>query len=254
MGRGMISFRSLLAPLAAVALCASPAAAEKAPAHKATLTDGALTVDIVDLSPRFLAWYAAAKDAPDADTRFKLWKALYDFAAVPPTPQGDAIARRLVDGAWPRYAQALAPATAGADGMQPKPMAILHKVADTLGLKAPGHIQLITYVGGFEDNAFSYRGELPTVAVPLESDPEVRKLILAHEGAHAVHMIVGGLSGGWERSVAATMLQEGVAMHATREVFPGLPTAIYVTHDAAWLNARSWRTCAASSTRAIPPR
>jgi hypothetical protein len=233
----MTLIRTALAALAALALCAGSAAAEKAPARKATLTDGALTVDVVDLGPRFLAFYAAAKDVPDADARFKLWKELYDFAAVPPTPQGDAIARRLVDGAWPRYAQAVAPATAGADGMQPKPMAILHKVADVLGLKEPGHIQLITYVGAFEDNAFSYRGELPVVAIPLESEPQVRKLLLAHEGTHAVHMIVGKLSGGWERSVAATMLQEGVAMHVTREVFPGLPTATYVTHDAAWLTA-----------------
>ena len=53
-----------------------------------------------DLSPRFLDFYAAAQGAtPDA--RFGIWKDRYDFAAVPPTPQGDAIARKLLDAAWP---------------------------------------------------------------------------------------------------------------------------------------------------------
>jgi hypothetical protein len=234
----MTPLRTAFAALIALALSGGfTTAAEKAPAAKATLTDGALTVDIVDLSPRFLAWYAAAKDAPDADARFRLWNELYGFAAVPPGPQGEAIARKLVDGAWPRYGQAVTPAKAGAAGMQPQPMAILRKVSEVLGLKEPAHIELITYVGGFEDNAFSYRAQLPVVAIPLESQAEVRNLLLAHEGTHAIHMIVGRLSGGWERSVAATMLQEGLAMHVTREAFPGRPTATYVSHDPAWLAA-----------------
>jgi hypothetical protein len=226
--------RAFLATVAALTLAASAAAAEKAPPRRSTLTDRALTVDIVDMSPRFLAWYAAAKDVPDPDARFKLWQDLYGFAAAPPGPAGEAMSRKLVDNAWPRYAEALAPAEAGAAGMQPQPMAILQKVATVLGLKDPVHIQLITYIGGFEDNAFAYRGELPTVAIPLESKPEMRKLFVAHEGTHAIHMEVARLSGGWERSVAATMLQEGLAMHVTREVFPGLPIETYVSFAPGW--------------------
>jgi len=196
-----------------------------------------LTVDIVDLSPRFLAWYAAAKEVPEADARFKLWNELYGFAAVPPGPQGAAMARTLVDNAWPRYGEAVTPAQAGAAGMRPQPMAILRRVAEVLGADEPVHIQLVTYIGGFENNAFSYRGELPVVAIPLESPPETRSRYLAHEGTHAVHMILGRLAGGWERSVAATMLQEGLAMHVTREVFPGLPTETYVSAAPGWWRA-----------------
>jgi hypothetical protein len=228
-------FRTITVAMATLALTATSAlSADKPQPLKSTLTDGALTVDIVDVGPQFLAWYAAAKEAPDADARFKLWQELYGFAAVPPGPQGEAIARRLVDGAWPRYGEAVAPAKAGAAGMQPQPMAILHHVAQVLAVQEPVHIQLIAYVGGFEDNAFSYRAALPVVAIPLESQPDLRARFLAHEGTHAIHMIAGHLSGGWERSVAATLLQEGLAMQVTREVFPGLPVQAYVSAAPGW--------------------
>src|ERR1700760_3282923 len=118
----MSLLRTALAALAAVSLSAGAALAADKPAPlKSTLTDRALTVDVVDVSPQFLAWYAAARDLPDADARFRLWQQIYGFAAVPPGPQGEAIARTLVDGAWPRYAEALPAARAGAAGMQPHP-------------------------------------------------------------------------------------------------------------------------------------
>lgn len=227
--------RSTLAALAAALIAASPAAAAKPAPRTETLTDGLLTVKVVDLSPRFLAFYQAARTAPDAEARFRLWQELYGFAAVPPTPEGRAMARRLLDAAWPRYAAAVPAAEAGAMGMQPKPLAILRRVAEVLKLDAPAQIELVTYIGAFEDNAFSYRGELPTVAIPLEIDPAVRTRSLAHEGAHAVHMVVDHLSGGWERSVATTMLQEGLAIHVSREVVPGHPWAYYIESRPGWL-------------------
>jgi hypothetical protein len=55
--------RAFLAGLAALTLAAGVAQAEKAPAKLSTLTDGQLTVDLVDLSPRFLAWYAVGGKA-----------------------------------------------------------------------------------------------------------------------------------------------------------------------------------------------
>jgi hypothetical protein len=224
-----------LASLAALMIVAGPAgAAEKAALRTATLSEGNLTVEVRDLSPRFLAFYDAARDVRDPDARFKLWDELYGFAAVPPTPEGQAMARQLLDGAWPRYGEALDPARAGAAGMQPPPLPILHRVAEVLGLAAPARMQLITYVGGFEGNAFTFRGEVPVLAIPLESPPAERALFLAHEGTHAVHMLVANLSGGWERSVAATMLQEGLAMHVSREVVPGRPFEDYVSHRPGW--------------------
>jgi hypothetical protein len=216
------------------------ASAAKVPPRTEILKDGDLTVLIEDLSPRFLAFYAAAKTAPDADARFRIWQDTYGFAAVPPTPQGQAMARRLVDEAWPRYANALVAAEKGAAGMIPQPMPILRRVADILKLERPATIKLVTYIGGFEDNAFTFRAEVPTVALPLEIDPKIRARSLAHEGTHALHIFIDNLSGGWERSVAATMLQEGLAMQVSREVVPGYPLETYVSQRAGW-----WQECRA---------
>ena len=60
---------------------ARPVRAEPNPARY-ELTEGPLKVRVVDLSPKFLAFYEAAKDEPDADKRFALWKSLYGFAEI----------------------------------------------------------------------------------------------------------------------------------------------------------------------------
>lgn len=228
------------ASVAVVVGIVGTASAAKAPPRTETLKDGELTVQVEDLSPRFLAFYAAAKTAPDAQARFRIWQETDGFAAVPPTPAGELMARRIVDAAWPRYAEAVANAKAGAAGMSPAPMPILRRVAAILQLNTPATIKLITYIGGFEDNAFSYRGEVPTVAVPLEIDPRIRARSLAHEGTHALQMVVDNLSGGWERSVAATMLLEGLAMQVSREAVPGYPFESYVSQRPGW-----WQACTA---------
>jgi hypothetical protein len=64
----------------------------------------AINLEVVDLTPRFLAFYEAAQAVDtDADVRWRLWQEHYGFAAVPPTPDGQALARRLLDEAWTAY-------------------------------------------------------------------------------------------------------------------------------------------------------
>jgi hypothetical protein len=243
MTRLRIPFIAVAVVTPAMALAQTPAPQPPAPQtppparaapRLAVVKEGPLTLHVRDLSPRFLAFWEAAQTAPDAEARFKLWKQLYGFAAVPPTPEGDAMARRLVDSAWRRYGEAVAPAQAGWEGMRPAPLPILAKVATTLGVEQPVEIELVTFVGSFDDNAYTYRARFPTVVIPLESEPKTRARILAHEGAHAIHMITSNASGGWERSVAATMLQEGVAIHVSQEVVPGQPLDAYLSHRPGW--------------------
>lgn len=179
-----------------------------------------VTVEIDDQSPRFLAWYDAAKAAPDANARWELWQKMYGEAAVPPTAQGREMAHRLVDSAWPRYESALPAARAGAARLAPGTAATLNKVAALLGLERPSRIRVKTIVSGFENNAYAFRADVPVLVLPLEST-EPDSLRIAHEGTHAVHMLIANLGGQWERSVAATALQEGLAMHASCEVMGG---------------------------------
>lgn len=57
-----------------------------------------------DITPKFLVFYdSAARNNASENERWNLWKSLYDFAATPPTPTGDSIARKLLDNAWLKY-------------------------------------------------------------------------------------------------------------------------------------------------------
>lgn len=223
----------------AAALAALPglaAAADKPAPKRYEVGDARLKLRMVDLSPQFLAFYAVAKDEPDADKRFALWKSLYGFAAVPPGPQGEAISRRLLDSGWPKYPAALPVIRAGAEAMKPNALETARKVATALKADQPLTLKVVAYVGAFDHNAFSYRGEdkVPVVCVPLEMSPHEREPVFAHEMTHAIHMEIAHLSGGWERSIAATIVQEGLAMELSRVCAPGRPFRSYLEFTPAW--------------------
>ena len=184
-----------------------------------------VTVTITDLSPKFLAFYSAAtQEKASPDRRWELWKQMYDFAAVPPTSEGETMARTLLDQAWPRYPSALAKIRSGAAGMSPKPEATVHAVAELLRPDKAASVRLLAYVGGFEGNAFTAAGAgRITVAIPIEMSPDRRALTMTHEFTHAVQIAMGSVAGGWERSVGTAALEEGLAMRVTEKLFPGRP-------------------------------
>lgn len=185
-----------------------------------TLREGLFTIEIEDHAQRFLAWLDAAREAPDADARWILWQQLYGEAAVPPTPQGRELARRLVDAAWPRYDEAVPAAKAGAERVAQPTARTLNEVARLLQLDRESRVGLKTIIGGFEKNAYAYRADVPVLVLPLETiDPD--GLTIAHEGTHVVHMLLSGQPGQWERSLAAIAIQEGLAMHVACELNPG---------------------------------
>jgi hypothetical protein len=228
-----ISRRLLLA--CGAASLATSVSAKLAPLISVQSRDG-LTITVKDLSPQFLDFYAAARDmAPDA--RFQTWREMYGFAAVPPTPQGDSIARKLLDAAWPQYASALSTIRAGAAGMRPAPLAIALSVADLLEAPRPIRFGLTAYVGGFETNAFTYgTANGPVIAAPIEMDEATRAVLLPHEMTHAIHMIVGHLDMGYERTLGRVIFEEGLAMRVVQRLRPGLAEFQYVG-DAPWFNA-----------------
>jgi len=210
---------------------------KKLPVVRSEVVDGQRTLHVADLSPRFLDFYQAAV-GKDPETRWKLWNEKYGFAAVPPTPEGLQIARKLLDEAWPRYADALPLIRKGVAAMEPRPEAVLAKVADLLGLEGPFEMQVTAYVGAFDGNAFTAaQGHQPMVAVPLEMDAAQRALVFPHEMTHAVHIATAKLSGGWERSIAETIMQEGLAMHVAQAVSPGRDVRDYIEHKPGWYDA-----------------
>lgn len=190
-----------------------------------------------DLTPKFLSFYdAAVKQNASGDLRWGLWKDLYGFAAVPPTPQGDSVARTLLDAAWARYPSIMDLLKKGAGAISPVAEKQLTEVAALLKPDSAFDITLLVYVGGFEDNAFAAanNGKV-TVAVAIETSPSALPLILTHELTHAVQIGMGSFSGGWQRSIGATIVTEGLAMRVAQKLFPGRPDKDFTDHTPGWL-------------------
>ncbi len=188
-----------------------------------------VTLDVLDLTPKFLAFYdAAQKEHANADQRWELWKKMYGFAAVPPTPEGQAMARKLLDTAWPKYPAALGRIRQGPAAIVPKPQLALDQVATLLAVDVPIDVKLLVYVGGFEGNAFTTAGKdgAPTVAIPVED--EHPGLLMTHEFTHAVEAEQAGLSLDWRRSIAHTIFTEGLAMRTVQAIHPGETDAAYI--------------------------
>lgn len=223
---------------------ANPAAwAAEAAASVASAAPAApITIKVQDLSPRFLDFYAAAQRENAApDRRWELWKEKYRFAAVPPTPEGQKIARDLLDKAWARYPMAMEKIKAGVAGMSPQPQAAMDTVAALLRADKPATVTLVAFVGGFEGNAYTAaaNGQI-MVAIPLESDADARARTMAHEFTHAAHIAMGSSSGGWIRTIGATVVGEGLATRVTEHLFPGRVAGI-IEYSPGWLAAANQR-------------
>jgi hypothetical protein len=187
-----------------------------------------VNLTVRDLTPKFLAFYDAATGEHAGEAkRWELWRKLYGFAAVPPGPEGEAMARKMLDAAWPRYASALRTIREGAAGIQPPPQEILQSVANLLNASVPVKATLVIFVGDFSGNAFTAPGaDGPTVAIPVEGSGAA--LSMTHEFTHVVEAEQAHLSLDWTRSIAHTIFVEGLAMRATEKLHPGLAAKDYV--------------------------
>ncbi len=187
-----------------------------------------LALRVSDLAPRFLDFYDAALGA-GAERRWQLWQDLYRFAPVPPTPEGQHLARQMLEAAWPRYPEVMDRIRGGASGVEPAPGPVLQSVAACLGYDGDGTVELTVFVGMLDGGAFCFgRAGTPVVCIPVEQEAAGRARMLPHELTHAVHMLAAGRTGGWERSVGDLVLAEGLATRVTAALLPGRPEADYV--------------------------
>lgn len=188
-----------------------------------------ISLTVRDLTPKFLEFYRSAEsEHADEQQRWELWKKFYGFAAVPPTREGDRMARKMLDDSWPRYAGILPKVRLGAAGVRPPPREILGRVAGLLQADVPIRVTLVVFVGAFDNNAFTAPGQdgTPSVSVPVEG--EGLDLIMTHELTHVVEGEEAGLSFGWQRTIAHTIFAEGLAMRVTQYLHPGRPDTAYV--------------------------
>lgn len=202
-----------------------------------TAPDSLLTVTVTDLTPRFLEFYRKARgEQADPDRRWALWREGYAFAAVPPTPQGMALAREQLDESWEGYEGEMDRIRAGAAGMEPAPEPILRRVAAFLELDRPLDVEVVVFVGTRGGGAFSMSvGDGWRVALPVEQEPTAREVSASHEFTHAVHARLSGMEGTWVRSVGQLVLGEGLAMRTAAALYPGRPERAYVGGTEAWM-------------------
>lgn len=187
-----------------------------------------VSLTVRDITPKFLAFYnTAIREHADEQQRWSIWQKMYGFAAVPPGPEGQAMARKMLDASWPRYQAVLNVIREGANRIQPPPQQALEAVANLLKADVPVKAVLVVFVGDFENNAFTApTKEGPTVALPVEGSNT--DLSMTHEFTHVVEAEEAHLSLDWNRTIAHTIFAEGLAMRATEALHPGLAAKTYV--------------------------
>lgn len=199
---------------------------------------GRVTLHLDDITPRFIKFFDSASqvNANEAQ-RWELWKTMYDFAATPPTPAGDSIARKLLDNAWPQYPTIIPLINPAANQkIFNEAKAISEKISVLLMPDSAVEITLRLYVGGFETNAFTtaFNKKIIT-SVPVEISSATRNGLMIHELVHAVHIGMGSFSGGWKRTIGTIILTEGLAMRASQAILPGKPDSSYTEYTPGWL-------------------
>jgi hypothetical protein len=200
----------------------------------ANAADATHILDIDDRVGKFEMFYADATAKPIApDARFQLWQKEDGLAAVPPGPDGDAMARQLLDAAWDKYPALVPTLPSLTKTAEDAARASFDRINELLDTKdVPIHSRVVLYVGQFDNNAFTMPamdGKPVTVLMPVEN--AILKIALAHELTHSVHIQLAGVKNSFGAPVGETMFLEGLAMRTSQAAVPGLPETAYTQID-----------------------
>ncbi|HWA31630.1 MAG TPA: hypothetical protein VG867_11045 [Rhizomicrobium sp.] len=197
-------------------------------------------LDIDNRVGKFETFYKDATAAQvDADARFKLWQKEDGLAAVPPGPDGDAMARKLLDDAWNKYPPLVPKLDALEKLTEETAREMFAKDNEILGTaNDPIHTRLILYVGQFDNNAFTVppmEGKPATILMPVENIN--LKIALAHELTHSIELQLVNVKNSFGAPVGETMFLEGLAMRTSQRAVPGLPDAAYTSmpNEPGWM-------------------
>ncbi|MGE7600460.1 DUF2268 domain-containing putative Zn-dependent protease [Lysinibacillus fusiformis] len=194
-------------------------------------------IELINLIPKFLDFYERANlEWLDDEERWKIWKKHYNFAAVPPGDEGQKIAKSLFYGAWEKYKKNINYIKNWKENLT-KVENCLKEVKTLLGYDKPINLVLIYFVGGFENNAFvaPYDQDRLALCIPIECGDS--DITLSHELTHVVHSKTANLTPNWERTIASTILQEGLATQVSKFIVPGKPDEKYIEHKQEWFNS-----------------
>ena len=204
-----------------------------------TLAAAPHDLEVANRVPKFAAFYAEAATVTDEAARWALWKKDYGIAAVPPTPEGDALARKLLNAAWPPYPALMPSLPAKAARAERTGQDLFRRINALFATRDVAiHTRLVLFVGEFDGNEYTVPpmgGRPTTVVMPVEN-PALR-VDLAHELSHSVNFQLAGVKTGFGAPLGETVFLEGLAMRASQAVAPGLPDSAYteLVTEPGWL-------------------
>jgi hypothetical protein len=238
---------TLLAATFAVPAIAGKKTDKAAPAKPVTLD-----LKVRDLSPNFVDFFeAASKPMPtpvppaptanaatapaapatpaapvetEADRRWRLFKARYNFSAQ----ADEAATRSALDAAWPKYAGVMSKVEQGFDAIASEPTPIIDTLSLQMGLDKPISVRFVTYVGTFDGKVWSApEGDALNIYLPLEVDAATRDLPLARILAQTMLPKTADW-GSQPRNLAELIVGEGVMAHAVQAAQPGKSVESYL--------------------------
>ena len=205
-----------------------------------------VNLDIIDLVPNFIKFFDLAnhENVNEAE-RWSLWKEHYNFAALP--PGFDEQARNQLPKTWSLYKSNID----AIRSWKHNPIQLkdyLSKIQRLLGCDEDIKFAVAFFVGAFDNNAFvaPYYDDNPILCLPIEN--KLSDITIVHELTHIVHVKTASLEMNWERPLAELILQEGLALHASKYLVPGQNDEAYIEikEDQGWL-----RSCHKHRTKII---
>lgn len=194
-------------------------------------------IEIINLVPKFLHFYEkTVQPNMEEEQRWALWEQHYNFAAVPPGEIGRKRARSLLEEAWPQYAEIIE----SIKKWKPDETQLrfyLNEIMSLLNCHEPINLVVIYYVGAMENNAFVAPYDEKRVALCLPVEEGITDITLVHELTHVVHSKTANLSAAWERTIASTIMQEGLATQISKYLVPGKPDYDYIEYTVGWLDS-----------------
>ncbi|WP_449354993.1 DUF2268 domain-containing putative Zn-dependent protease [Virgibacillus natechei] len=185
-----------------------------------------VNLEVVNLVPKFLDFFELAnhEDVNESE-RWNLWKEHYNFAALP--PGYDKQARKQLNQTWVKY-QANIDQIRNWKPDQIKFERIFKEIKTLLGSDEDIPFVIVFFVSAFDNSAFvaPYDEYKSMLCLPIEN--QLSDIIFVHELTHIVHAETASLEMNWERPIAELILQEGLALHASKHLVPGEKDEAYI--------------------------
>ncbi|MFJ8067008.1 hypothetical protein ACIQYS_20750 [Psychrobacillus sp. NPDC096426] len=141
-----------------------------------------------------------------------------------------------MEDAWPHYATYLE-AIKRWKPDETQLLYYLNQVKSLLNCHEPISLVVVYYVGAIENNAFVTPTSDKKLALCLPIEEGIMEITLVHELTHVVHTYTANLATEWERTIASTILQEGLATQISKYLVPGNPDYNYIEYKEGWLDS-----------------